>query len=108
MEKEKILEMSRKENKDRDIYELEIIQKASNIALRVGLMSCCLIAVLDVIFSGNISFGSWTIYFGTLSTVFIVKYSKLRKKHELFVCILYAVCFCFFLTLYMLRLWEVI
>ena len=36
MEKEKILEMSRKENKNKDIAELDVEKKANNIAVIVG------------------------------------------------------------------------
>lgn len=52
MEKEKILEMSRQENKDKDLYELEIKNKASKIGINTLLIFCILLFVLNII-AGN-------------------------------------------------------
>ena len=41
MDKEKILESSRKENKNRDLVELEVAARAGHIAGRVGAAVCC-------------------------------------------------------------------
>lgn len=97
MNKEEILAKSREENKNRDMVEYEILKRAGSIATRVGLLLCCLTAVLEVIFTEKVSFGSWFIFFGMLSTLFLVKFIKLHRKHELLVTALYfALCVMFF------------
>lgn len=98
MNKEEILAKSRKENKNQDIYEYDVLKSAGSIATRIGLILCCLIAVLEVIFTEKISFGSWFIFFGMLSTLFLVKFIKLHRRHELLITVLYfALCIMFFI-----------
>lgn len=41
MNKEKILESSRRENKNRDLAEIETVSRAGSIAARVGAGVCC-------------------------------------------------------------------
>ena len=104
MKKEEILEKSRNENKNADELELSVISSAGKIAAKIGMLICCLIAVLQVIFTGSISYESWMIYFSILSTMFIVKYIKLHQKDELVLSILYSAFFIFFTVLFILRL----
>jgi cell division protein FtsW (lipid II flippase) len=108
MNKEDILEKSRKENKNKDIAELEVICQASKIAGRVGMLICCAIAILEIIFTGRPNFGTWTIYFSILATLMLVKYIKLHRKHELWIAVLYIACFVAFLAAYILKLAGVI
>lgn len=104
MKKEDILEKSRKENKNKDIAELEVIYRASNIAGRVGMLVCCVIVVLEIIFTGQPNLSSWAIYFSILGTLMLVKYIKLRRRHELWIAILYIACFILFFIAYVLKL----
>ena len=108
MNKEDILAKSRKENKNKDVAELEVIYQASSIAGRVGLLVCCVIAVLEVIFLGRPNLSTWAIYFSILAALMIVKCIKLRRRHELWVAILYSVCFAAFFIAYILKLTGVI
>jgi hypothetical protein len=104
MNKEDILNRSRKENKNKDIAELEVIYQASNIAGRVGMLVCCIIAILEVIFTEGANLSTWAIYFSILATLMLVKYLKLRRRHELWITILYIACFVFFFAAYILKL----
>ena len=58
MNKEEILAKSREENKNQDIYEYDVLKSAGSIATRIGLILCCLISLLEVIFTGKVSFDS--------------------------------------------------
>ncbi|MEA4912925.1 MAG: DUF6442 family protein [Oscillospiraceae bacterium] len=104
MEKEDILEKSRSENKGADELELSVMAAAGKLAAKISMTVCCLIAVLQVIFTDSISYESWMIYFSILGTMFIVKYIKLHKKHELALSILYSAMFIFFTVLFAIRL----
>jgi hypothetical protein len=91
MNKEEILEKSRKENKNQDFTELECLKQASNIAYIVGCLACVIICTLQWSFTKIVNWGCWVVNFSILGTVFLVKYIKLRKTHELFMTILYYV-----------------
>lgn len=104
MNKDDILEKSRRENKGPDEMEQYVMAAAGKIAAKVGMLVCCIVAILQVIFTDAISFESWMIYFSILATTFLVKYIKLHSKHELWVAVLYTVLFIMFAVLFILRL----
>lgn len=104
MNKEDILEKSRKENKGNDEMERFVLSEAGKLASRVGMLVCCLVSLLQVVFTGRVSYESWMIYFSILGTLFVVKYLKLRQKHELWIAILYCSLFVMFTFLFVLRL----
>lgn len=83
MNKDEILEMSRKENLGRDERELHEIQKAGNIAMGVGLVLCFVIHALQLIFKKEldvISYACFTI-FGGMSLVYCsLILARLKKK----------------------------
>lgn len=108
MDKDEILAKSRAENKNKDIAELEVICQASKISGRAGLLICCVIAILEAIFTGRPSMSTWAIFFGMLAVLMLVKFVKLRRRHELLVAILYCLLFLAFFTAYILRLAGVI
>lgn len=115
MNKEEILAKSRKENKNQDIFELEIINKGSNIAMRIGLLICCLISLASAIFitkdNGWIlaAVPCWAIYFSMLGTLFVYKYYCRRKRHELiysFIYILICILMLVRFILYIIGVWS--
>ena len=99
MDKDEILERSRKEHKDRDFVEAEALSNVSAIALSVGVFLCGLLSILHSIFRDSVDYGAWTVMFGILSTVMLMKFAKLRRRHELVLGLLYLVsAICFFLA----------
>ena len=97
MDKDEILARSRKENKGGDFVEGEVLGFAYRIAVGVGMMVCGVLAVLHVIFRETVDYGIWTVYFSVLATTMIVKFVKLRRRHELVIGLLYAAfCVMFF------------
>lgn len=96
MKKEEILEKSRRENKNRDIVEIDTINSASKIAAIVGALLCVLVSSLDWHFTKTINFACWAINFGILSTLLGMKYLRLRRKHELLITAVYLLFFIFF------------
>ena len=47
MNKEEILKASRKENKNKDLAEIEVMYQAGSHASRVGALACCLVSLLS-------------------------------------------------------------
>ena len=104
MNKEEILAKSRNENKGMDIMELQSLEKASKVAAKVGMLLCCFVAVMEVAVTGQLSLGSWLIYFGILCTLFFMKYRLMKNRHELLLSIFYTMLFLLFLILFLLKL----
>ena len=104
MTREEILEKSRSENQNKDYADLEAQSKAALVAYYAGFVFCSICAVMEFIFKRTVNAGVWMILFGMLSTAFLVKYIRLRKKHELFVFAAYLVGFCFNVVLFLLQL----
>ena len=104
MEKEEILAISRRENKNRDLAEAATAQQAGNIAGRVGACVCCLVSVVFVWATGTMLFSPWVIYFSILGTHSLVIYRKKKRKTELTLTILYFAMFLLFLVLFAVRL----
>lgn len=104
MNREEILEKSRRENKGTDEMELIVLNLAGKLAAQIGMLICCVVAVLQVSFTDSMSYESWMIYFSILGMLFTVKYVKLHKKHELLLAILFSALFVFFTVLFVHRL----
>lgn len=68
------------------------------------MLVCCLLAVLEVVFTGRVSYTSWTVFFCLEGTLFLVKFRLLREKHELALSILHYALFVFFFTLHLLQI----
>ena len=106
MEKEEILAISRRENKNRDLAEAATAQQAGNIAGRVGACVCCLVSVVFVWATGTMLYSPWVIYFSILGTHALVKFLKLKRKTDLVLTVLYFVMFLLFLVFFIQRLTE--
>ncbi len=107
MNKDEILEISRKENKNQDFAELEVTLQAGNLAGRVGACVSCLISLIFYWFTNTFLYSPWIIYFSILGTHYLVKYSKRKRKTDLVLSILYFAMCLFALVLFALRLVEV-
>ena len=101
MDKDEILERSRKENRNKDFVEGEALSKANGVALTVGLILCALLSVLHSIFKDSVDYSVWTVMFGIMSTVMLVKFAKLRRRHELIVGLGYLALAIFFFAFYL-------
>lgn len=107
MEKEDILAASRKENRNRDLAEIETVLQAGSIAGRVGAGVCCLVSAVFVRAVHTIPFSPWIIYFSILGTHYLVKFIKVKRKTDLMITILYFTMFVLCFVLFALRLIEV-
>ena len=89
MNKEKILESSRKENKNRDLVELEVAARAGHIAGRVGAAVCVLLSLVVRLLTDSYLLSPWIIYFSIIATHSLVKYARLRRKTDLVLSLVY-------------------
>ncbi len=104
MNRDEILEASRKENKSKDLAELEVSYHAGTIAGRVGATVCCLISVIFVWITDTMPYSPWIIYFSILGTNSLVKYLKIKRKSDLVLTILFLSMGILGLVFFILRL----
>lgn len=88
MNREEILERSRAENKNRDIYEQEVLKLANAAAVVVMMILATVFFAVQIFVGGGTNWGIWAVVFSANMTTFWIKYWKLRRRHELMVAIL--------------------
>lgn len=91
MNKEEILAKSRAENKNKDVYEQEVLKQASKGAVIVQLVLAAVFAVTQILVGGGLNWGLWALVFSANMTTFWVKYMKLRRNHELLMAVVYTI-----------------
>lgn len=106
MNREEILERSRKENKNKDLAELDAEVKAGSIAGRVGACVCVLISVVFFGAADMMPSVPWIIYFSIIGTNSLVKFVKLKRKTDLALTILFFTTCALWLVQFALRLLE--
>lgn len=91
MKKEEILKASRKENKNKDLAEMEVIHQAGTHAGRVGALVCCVISLLSSMLAHTMLYSPWAIYFSIIATQWFVRFIKMRRKSDLVLAILFII-----------------
>lgn len=76
MNKEEILKASRKENKNKDLAEIEVMYQAGSHASRVGALACCLVSLLSSMLAHTMLYSPWIIYFSMIATQWLEWYFK--------------------------------
>ncbi len=89
MEKEEILKASRKENKNKDLAEMEVLYQAESHASRAGALACCLISILCSILAHTMLYSPWVIYFSMITTQWFIRFIKMKRKSDLALAILF-------------------
>ena len=104
MNKEEILAKSKQENRGQDIANLEV----SRASMLFGwITAVCLLAFVAVVEALDYSRMNNGIFFAVMagcSAIFANKYLKLRKRHELYITIVYIVATIAFLIAWILQL----
>lgn len=83
MDKNEILAKSRAENKNKDVYEQEVLKQASSGAVIVQMILAAIFFVMQIVVGGGINWGLWALVFSANMATNWVKYRKLHRKHEL-------------------------
>ena len=91
MEKEEILLKAQQENKGKDLADLEAANKGTNLAFMIGGLGMIAIVIAEFIVTERFPYGPMCGLGIMLFVVFLYKYIKLRKKHELVMTIIYGV-----------------
>ena len=108
MNKDEILQKAREEGKGVDVSDIDAQKNGAYIAYIVGILVILIWDIVEAIRFNTINFGGNMAIFSMAFTAFLVKYIKLKKKHELVVTTLYGISTIAFLVLWILQLIEVI
>jgi len=103
MNREEILEKSRQENKNQDEMERDALAKAGQRACAVGGIVCALIIIFEALFVGQVNMSTWAVYLSMTGTMLLVKYTKLKKKHELVFGLMQLALALAFLVMYVIQ-----
>ena len=91
MNKEEILAKSRAENKNKDVYEIEVLKQANSCGIIVMAVLAVIFFSVQIFVGGGQNWGMWALVFSPSMAIFWVKYIKLRRKRELPIAIGYTV-----------------
>ena len=98
MNKEEILQASRNENQNRDIYELEVVSKAQRFGGLIAVSVTFVLMVIEhVVLDSGTNYGYFLIILSAGTGLWLYKAAKMKKKHEIFLAVFWAV-----LTIYAL------
>ena len=91
MKKEEILNASRKEHRNKDLAEMEVVYQAGSHASRVGALVCCLLSLLSSVLAHTKIYSPWVIYFSILATQWLVRFIKMKRKSDLVLTITFLI-----------------
>lgn len=91
MDKNIVLAKSRVENKNKDMYEQEVINQAGGISIIVTSILAEIFCLIQIFVDGSMNHGVMAIILSSLMTLSWVKYIKLRRKFELVMAIYYTI-----------------
>ena len=100
MNKEEILAKAQSEGKERDLPDREAQRSGAWLAYIIGVVLLILVDTVNGFVLHYVNRGADFALFSMAFVVFLIKYLRLRKRHELIVAIIWGV-----LSLSMLAVW---
>lgn len=108
MNKEEILAMAQNEGKEKDLPDLEAQRKGAWLAYIIGVILLIAVDTVNGLVLHYVNRGADFVLFSMAFTVFLTKYIRLRKRHELIVAIIWGVLAVCMLVLWLMQLAGVI
>lgn len=108
MKREDILAKAQSEGKGRDMADIEAQKSGTRAAYFVGVLLVILVDTVNGFVLHNVNRGIDFVLFSMAFVAFLVKYIRLRKRHELIVAICWGVCALSMLVVWILQLCGVI
>ena len=104
MNREEILEKSRQENRGQDVANLEVSRSSVVFGWIVAVCVLAFVAVTEALKYERMNNGIFFAVMAGCAAIFIRKYLKLHKQHELIISIVYAAAAIAFLIAWILQL----
>lgn len=93
MDKNEILDASRKENKNKDIYELQVQTKAQAIGGCAAIITSVILYVITIDQIGHLAFGFYMIYLACIIGMTSYRSFVFKKKIDIICDIVLILCF---------------
>ena len=91
MNKDKILSMAQNEGKEKDLPDLEAQKSGAWIAYTIGVILLLIVDIVNGVVLHYDNRGADFVLFSMLCALFVTKYIRLRKRHELVIAILWGI-----------------
>lgn len=104
MDREEILAKSKRENRGQDIADLETSKAGLRTGYIVIICALCAVAVAEALVYERMNCGIFFAVMAGSGSVFLYKYLKLRKTHELVMTVVYAAAAAGFLIAWIVQL----
>lgn len=104
MDKEQILQASRQENQNKDLFELEIAQKAQRVAGLIGICVAFGLMVLErAVLDLHTNYGYFLIILAASTGLWLYKSVKLKRRHEILLAALWSLAIVYAAVMYCLN-----
>ncbi len=91
MNKDQILSMAQNEGREKDLPDLEAQKSGAWIAYIIGVVLLIVVDTVNGFVLHYVNRGADFVLFSMACAVFVTKYIRLRKRHELVVAIIWGV-----------------
>jgi len=88
--KDEILAKSRKENKDKDLFKIEVQVNAGYVGSITAILLATVFFVTQILLGGGFDFGLYAIIFSVPAAGFIVKAIRLKRKRDIVLSVIYT------------------
>ncbi|MDD4772714.1 MAG: DUF6442 family protein [Eubacteriales bacterium] len=89
MKKEEILEKSRKENKNQDVFEKEVSRIGGNSAAVAAAILATVFFVIQIFVGGGTNYGLYAVVFSIPATGYIIKAIYMKRKSHIRLAAIY-------------------
>ncbi|TDQ39803.1 DUF6442 family protein [Aureibacillus halotolerans] len=89
--KEDILSKSRKENKDKDLYEVEVQVHAGSVGSLTGILLATILFVTQILMGDGFDFGLYAVIISISASGFIVKATRMKRKRDIVLATVYSI-----------------
>ena len=107
MDRETVLNRAQAENRGRDAADLAAQRKGAWLAYLVGMVGMILVNVINGVVLKKVNHGANAVICLMAFVAFFVKYRTLKKKHELYVALVYGALALMFSVFWVLQLTKV-
>ena len=104
MNREEILAKSKQENRGQDVAGLEVSRASIMFGWLVAIILLGVVTVVEALVYDRMSSGIFFAVMAGCAAIFISKYLKLHRKHELYIGIIYVISSIAFLIAWILQL----
>lgn len=91
MNREEILERSRKENRNRDFYGQELMKQGDRITTIAMVIFATILMAVQIFIEGSINYGLYALIFLRSAVTYWVMWTKLRRRTDLMGALRYTI-----------------